>query len=690
VTDGGGKVTRETYNVVHNEHMLICSNAPRTFQNEDKCILSMEPTACRAESYDPLGGEYRPNFYVKVNSENIRGIYDATGGGAEGTRYLYAIDGLRFEEDLSVGFPCERTTSRWFPIKCTGAASQLDKTLHEIFSMLLYYTPDSNLVMRDVWNWYGTPCPAPVFQLKGFEVEDQDGSKCWKNVHPDLLNVYDLTFWTRIGAHPGNSINRNPIMEPARDGKTVLNFPPWHEMSQWATQKEAFGFVGRLGDNVHYYSLPSDLRSEELNDYFGFTPDSIQYNDSKGILICGSPYEVANDLDFGGSVGRGAFDSRNVDFLSTGEVEFHKQKRIVWTEISFSAKDQLRQRVAWALSQILVVTPKAVSDGEYITEAFVNFYDIFVRNAFGNYFNILKEVSYSGIMAEMLTYYGSRSTAYTWKEFGNIEYADENYAREIMQLFTVGMFQLNADGSQKLDSKKAPILAYSNDDIIEYARVWTGFVNRVVRGNIENLYGSNRVDLMRINMEFRDIFPKMGLNRKYIGEGMPLCSDLPKQHFLKPGAVYRLLGSLPNPSLVTDPDAWKSDPLVKRVKLQNNGVKSLFTKLCGSEDSSRCNFKSMVVLDTALECTGIECSVDTLRVVEVTSGIFYEYTRPPCVFWAFYNNPKLIVRRKEWWDTICADPLTQVASAACCDSGKVTTGWTDKVSYFLFTCCTLF
>jgi Protein of unknown function (DUF1800) len=652
--------------------------------NEDKCIFSKEATACSAESYDPLGGENRPNFYVAVNSESIRGIYDVTGGGTEGTRYLYAVDALRFEEDGSVGFPCERTTSRWLPIKCTGAASKLDKTMQDIFSTLLFYTEDSNPIMRDVWNWHETRCPAPIFQLIGFEVQDKDGKQCWKNVHPDHLNVYDMTVWTRMGAHPGNSINRNPIKEPARDGKTVLSFPSWHTMSQWATQKEGFGFVGRLGDSVHYYSLPSDLRSEKLNDYFGFTPESIQYTDSKGILICGSPYEVANDLGLGGSVGRGAFDSRNVDFLSTGEVEFIKQKRIVWTEAAFSGKDQFRQRVAWALSQILVVTPKAVSDGEYITEAFVTFYDIFVRNAFGNYLNILKEVSYSGIMAEMLTYYESRSTAYTWQLSGNIEYADENYAREIMQLFSVGMFQLNQDGSQKLDSKKNPLPVYSNDDIVEYARVWTGFVNRVVRGNIENLYRNNRVDPMRINMEFRDAFPKMGLNRKYIGDGMPLCSDLPKQHFLKVGATYRLLGSSSSPSLVADPDAWKSDRLVKRVKLQNAGVKSLFAKLCGSEDPSRCNFKSMVVLDTALECTGTECSVDTLRVVEVTSGVFYEYTRPPCVYRAFFRNPKMVVRRKEWWHTICADPLTQVASAACCDSGKPTTGWTDKVSNMLF------
>jgi hypothetical protein len=624
------------------------------------------PTACVAESYDPKEYSNLPKFYITVTPTTIRDIYEATGGGARGTRYLYAVQGLRNTEDRSVGLPCERATSRWLPITCTGAAANLDPTVKEIFSNLLSYDWDPNPIMRDIWNWWSVECPAPVYQLAGFEVEDMDGTKCWKNVHPEHLNVYDMTYWTELDGHPGNSLTRNPIKEFAAGGSTTLNFPSWHVMSQFSDNKYDFGFVGRLGDRVHYYSLPKELRSQELNQLFGFTPSALNYTASKGVLVCGSPFEVANDLSLGGSQGRGAYDSKIVDFDSTGDDDFAKQKRIVWTQIAVAASDQLRQRVAWALAQILVVTPSAVSDAEVLTEAMTTYYDTFVRNAFGSYRTILKEVSYSPLMAQMLTYYGSKSTAYTWQAFGELQYADENYAREIMQLFTIGMYKLKSDGSRVLESNGNPVRAYTNDDIVEYARVWTGFEARALRGNIENIYITNNVDPMRIYMEYRDVFPKMGLDRKYVGDGVPLCADLPAKHFLKKGATYRLLGRSPAPLLMSDPKEWLTDKLAKRMKLLPNGVNSLHYKLCGSLSASACTQKPIIVLNANLGCFNTECSVDTVRVVEVGTGIYYEYVPMPCVYQAFYQNAKMIVRSREWWDLTCADPRIHVASSALC------------------------
>lgn len=113
------------------------------------------------------------------------------------------------------------------------------------------------------------------------------------------------------------------------------------------------------------------------------------------------------------------------------------------------------------------------------TETFVNFYDIFVRNAFGNYKDILREVSYSPLMADMLTYYESKSTECIYNKYGRIQFADENFAREIMQLFSIGLVELSSDGTMKLDKNDIPIPTYSNDDITEYARVWTGFTRQV-------------------------------------------------------------------------------------------------------------------------------------------------------------------------------------------------------------------
>ena len=83
---------------------------------------------------------------------------------------------------------------------------------------------------------------------------------------------------------------------------------------------------------------------------------------------------------------------------------------------------------------------------------YLNYYDIFVRHAFGSYFDILKEVAYSPMMAEMLTFLDSKSTSFVLKDTGNKAFQDENFAREIMQLFTVGLCRLNIDGT--FDVKK--------------------------------------------------------------------------------------------------------------------------------------------------------------------------------------------------------------------------------------------
>lgn len=80
-----------------------------------------------------------------------------------------------------------------------------------------------------------------------------------------------------------------------------------------------------------------------------------------------------------------------------------EQRRSIFVDAALNAPDQLRQRMAWALSQILVVSPGSVDGNDY-TEPFLSYYDIFIRHAFGNYFDILKEVTYHPLMAEMLTY----------------------------------------------------------------------------------------------------------------------------------------------------------------------------------------------------------------------------------------------------------------------------------------------
>ncbi len=114
-------------------------------------------------------------------------------------------------------------------------------------------------------------------------------------------------------------------------------------------------------------------------------------NAGDAVVICGSPGEVAN-----GDIINNTFHYGETTNIKFGE-EMQRQKKNVWNMIALSSEDQLRQRVAWALSQILVVTPNQIDEDD-LSEAYLAYYDIFVRNAFGNYFDVLKEVAYSPMM----------------------------------------------------------------------------------------------------------------------------------------------------------------------------------------------------------------------------------------------------------------------------------------------------
>jgi uncharacterized protein (DUF1800 family) len=131
-------------------------------------------------------------------------------------------------------------------------------------------------------------------------------------------------------------------------------------------------------------------------------------------------------------------------------------------------RDQLRQRVAFALSQILVASRRDANlQGRPLGMG--DFYDIFTRHAFGNYRDILGEVALHPVMGRYLSHTGNQKAR---PEIN--QYPDENFARELMQLFTIGLWELNDDGTRKLDSGGASIPTYNNANITELARVFTG------------------------------------------------------------------------------------------------------------------------------------------------------------------------------------------------------------------------
>jgi uncharacterized protein (DUF1800 family) len=138
----------------------------------------------------------------------------------------------------------------------------------------------------------------------------------------------------------------------------------------------------------------------------------------------------------------------------------------VWKR-AIKGNDQLRQRMAFALSQILVVSVN--SNLRQVPQTMAHYADILTQGAFGNYRDLLENVTYSPAMSVYLTYLRNEKAD---PDTGRVP--DENYARELLQLFTLGLVELNPDGTPVEGSGGGEIELFDNGDITELAKVFTG------------------------------------------------------------------------------------------------------------------------------------------------------------------------------------------------------------------------
>ena len=140
---------------------------------------------------------------------------------------------------------------------------------------------------------------------------------------------------------------------------------------------------------------------------------------------------------------------------------------MIWNQL-MSGGGEVRKRAALALSEILVVSLDGV-DFRWKSQGIARYWDILQDNAFGSFRTLLEDITLNPAMGVWLNTRGNR------KADGNGRAPDENYAREVMQLFTFGLYQLNPDGTVRLDSGGNPIETYTTEDVQELAKVFTGF-----------------------------------------------------------------------------------------------------------------------------------------------------------------------------------------------------------------------
>jgi uncharacterized protein (DUF1800 family) len=160
--------------------------------------------------------------------------------------------------------------------------------------------------------------------------------------------------------------------------------------------------------------------------------------------------------------GYGTSDSNNY-FFNSYPAEF-----MLWNQL-FTAPDSMRKRVALGLSEFFVASMQS-AEFTWRSHAFAQYWDILNKNAFGNFRQLLEDVTLSPAMGYYLNTKGNQK-----EDVASGRVPDENYGREVMQLFTIGLYQLNIDGSVKTDGNGKKLESYTQSDVTNIARVFTGY-----------------------------------------------------------------------------------------------------------------------------------------------------------------------------------------------------------------------
>ena len=140
---------------------------------------------------------------------------------------------------------------------------------------------------------------------------------------------------------------------------------------------------------------------------------------------------------------------------------------MLWNQL-FTAPDPVRKRVTLALSELMVVGAGSLNQS-WRSHMAAAYWDVLGANAFGNFRTLLEAVTLNPAMGVFLNTRGNQ------KEAAGGRQPDENYAREVMQLFTIGLYQLNNDGTEKKDAAGNRLDSYTGDDVSNLARVFTGY-----------------------------------------------------------------------------------------------------------------------------------------------------------------------------------------------------------------------
>lgn len=165
------------------------------------------------------------------------------------------------------------------------------------------------------------------------------------------------------------------------------------------------------------------------------------------------------------------FESRGFNRIDTNSYYSRTQPAdaMIWNQL-MAGGSGVRKRIALALSEFFVVSLNSVDSLIWRSQGMGAYWDMLNDRAFGNFRDLLEDVSLAPVMGVYLNTRGNRKAD---ARTGRVP--DENFGREIMQLFSIGLHDLNIDGTDKLNGSGQPIETYDNEDVTGIAKVFTGY-----------------------------------------------------------------------------------------------------------------------------------------------------------------------------------------------------------------------